>query len=232
MTKPRSADTRWRRRSVRLKGYDYSQPGAYFVTIVAQGRECVFGEVVDGEMHVNAAGEMVTTTWRDLPTRFPAVRLGAFVVMPNHVHGVIVLTGGDVRSTGRGDPCDRPFHMHRQDGRGEHEIRPYVGDGDRPRGAEHEIRPYVGDGDRPRGTLPGSLGRLVQAFKSVTTHEYTVGVKKQGWAPFPGRLWQRNYYEHIVRGEDDLRRIRQYIADNAQRWPLDAENPSNVRKGR
>ena len=114
---------------------------------------------------------------------------------------------------------------------GEHEIRPYVGDGDRPRGGEHEIRPYVGNGDRPRGTLPGSLGRLVQAFKSVTTHEYTVGVKKQGWAPFPGRLWQRNYYEHIVRGEDDLRRIRQYIADNPQRWPLDAENPSNVRNG-
>jgi putative transposase len=214
MSNPRATETRWHRRSVRLKPYDYSQPGAYFLTMVAQGRECLFGAIVDGEMHLNAAGEMATRIWRDLPTRFPFVRLDAFVVMPNHVHGVIVLRDGDMRSTGRGDPCDRPFDIHRR------------------RRGESRIRPYSGDRDRPRGTLPGTLGRVVQAFKSVTTHEYTVGVKQQGWPPFPGRLWQRNYYEHIVRSEDDLRRIRQYIADNAQCWPLDAENPSHVLKGR
>ena len=78
------------RRSIRLKGYDYSQAGAYFITIVAQARACLFGEVVDGEMRLNDAGRMV---WDDLPERFPGLELDAFGVMPNHVHGIIILTG-------------------------------------------------------------------------------------------------------------------------------------------
>ncbi|MFN4294850.1 MAG: transposase, partial [Thermoflexales bacterium] len=81
------------RRSIRLKGYDYSQAGAYFITIVAQDRACLFGEVVDGEMRLNDAGRMVWDEWNALPDRFPGLELDAFVVMPNHVHGIIVLTG-------------------------------------------------------------------------------------------------------------------------------------------
>ena len=75
-----------------MRGYDYSQPGAYFVTICTyQGRECVFGEIVDGEMHLNPAGQMIATVWGDLPVRFPFVQMDAFVVMPNHLHGIIVI---------------------------------------------------------------------------------------------------------------------------------------------
>ena len=77
------------RRSLRLKGYDYAQAGAYFVTICTQGRVCLFGEVVDGEMRLNAAGAVVDAEWHGLPRRFPGVQTDAFVVMPNHVHGII-----------------------------------------------------------------------------------------------------------------------------------------------
>ena len=79
------------RRSIRLKGYDYSQAGAYFITIVTQGRLCLFGDVVDGEMHLNNAGKMVRRIWDGMPNRFPSIEMDEFVVMPNHVHGVIVL---------------------------------------------------------------------------------------------------------------------------------------------
>jgi len=249
------------RRSIRMRGYDYSQPGAYFVTIVTQGRECVFGEIVDGETRLNPAGQMIATVWGDLPVRFPFVQMDAFVVMPNHLHGIIVLTGGGVGLDGRGESRlvsstrrgIRPDGTGHGDGLGDHEDRAYDVGGDRgnrhPLGdhedraydvggdrgnrhplGDHKDRPYnMGHGDRPRGTLPGTVGRVVQGFKSITTHEYIVGVKEQGWTPFPGRLWQRNYYEHVVRGEGDLRRVRQYIADNPQRWALDRENPANMR---
>ena len=90
------------RRSIRLKGYDYSQAGAYFVTICTQDRECLFGDVVDGEMRLNDAGQMVHRIWNDLSVKYPDIEMDEFVVMPNHVHGIIMLSG-------RGDPCDRPI---------------------------------------------------------------------------------------------------------------------------
>src|SRR5262249_17159273 len=90
---------------------------------------------------------------------------------------------------------------------------------------DHRDRPYH-DKNFPRGTAAGTLSRTVQAFKSLTTHEYTVGVNSKGWVPFPGRLWQRNYYEHVIRDEDELRRIREYIQTNPLRWELDRENPA------
>lgn len=82
---------------------------------------------------------------------------------------------------------------------------------------EHKVRPY--------GTRPDSLGRVVQGFKSKTTHEYIGGVKQMGWTPFSGKLWQRNYYDHIVRNDEELNRIREYISDNPRRWDMDRENP-------
>jgi hypothetical protein len=83
---------RHHRRSIRLKGYDYTQPGAYFITICTHGRECLFGEIIDGEMHLNEAGQIVVQSWQDLPNHVPNVQLDAFVVMPNHVHGIIIIT--------------------------------------------------------------------------------------------------------------------------------------------
>jgi len=179
-------------RSIRLKGYDYSQVGAYFVTICTQDRICWLGDVVDGEMRLNASGQMVCTAWNDLPNRYANIELDAFVAMPNHIHGIIILYG-------RGESCIRPASGDQQTG-------------------DHKDRPY--------GTLNDSVGRIVQAFKSITTHHYINGVRRHDWNPFSGKLWQRNYYEHIIRSEESLNHIRQYILDNPLRWEFDRENPA------
>jgi REP element-mobilizing transposase RayT len=184
------------RRSVRLKEYDYSSCGAYFMTICVQGRESLFGEIINGGMRLNDAGRMVATVWHALPRRFPHVALDEFVVMPNHVHGIILL--GDRR----GEPCVRPVY-HRQDHAGEHKVRPYY------------------------GTADFSLGRVCQAFKSLTTVEYWRGVNDHNWPPFSGHFWQRNYYERIIRDEKELAVVREYIRHNPSKWEKDEENPAN-----
>ncbi len=207
MTTPRAVDTRWHRRSIRLKGYDYSQPGAYFVTIVARGRECVFGDVVDDHAVLTDAGRIVQACWDDLPNHYAHVRLDAFVVMPNHIHGIILLiahnvgAGLDTVSAKRG--CSGMESI--------------------PLDHRSVKKPAPTHGRSKRH----ALSEIVRGFKTFSARRINRLRRTPGTA-----VWQRNYYEHIVRGEDDLRRIRQYIADNAQRWPLDAENPSNVRKGR
>ncbi len=81
------------RRSVRLRGYDYSHAGAYFVIICTRNRACLFGEIVDGEMVLDDSGPMVETVWNKLPDRFPNIDLDAFIIMPNHIHGIIILVG-------------------------------------------------------------------------------------------------------------------------------------------
>ena len=173
------------RRSIRLKGYDYAQAGAYFVTICVQDRECLFGQVVEGEMRLNDAGLVVQAVWDELPDHYPGVNADTFVVMPNHVHGIVILVGAGPRA------C-----------------------------------PNSG---QPQGVAPTlSLPDVVHRFKTLTTKRY-VSVKICGWSPFHGKLWQRNYYEHIIRDESSLHCIREYIATNPARWVEDPENPENAR---
>ena len=176
------------RRSIRLKGYDYTQSGAYFLTVVVQGRLCLFGSVADQEMRKNKAGEMVRRVWERLPDRFPCIQLDAFVVMPNHIHGILVIdspVGAPLASTHRGAP--------------------------NPTRATTRVAP--------------TLGAVVGAYKSLTTRAYIEGVIAGVWAPFQKRLWQRNYYEHVVRNDASLAELRQYILDNPTRWAFDRENP-------
>lgn len=191
------------RRSIRLRDYDYAFAGAYFVTICSQGRENLFGRI-DGDMMVmNDAGRMLEAVWFKLPERFSGIELDAFVVMPNHVHGIIMFPAR------RGESCIRP----------EFDVPPDHNPGD------HKDRNNPGDHkDRPYGTMDGSLGRVLQAFKSITTHEYTVGVNKDGWVQFQGKLWQRNYYERVVRNEKELNGFRDYIQFNPTRWAEDESN--------
>jgi len=184
---------KWNRRSIRLTGYDYSEAGAYFVTACTQGRECLFGEVIEGEMKLNDTGRMIQTVWDELPGYYPGVDTDEFILMPNHIHGIIILT-------------------------------PNVGAGPR---ACLENDQGIG---QPRGVAPTtrslSLPDVIHRFKSLTTARYRHGVSQKGWLPFPGKLWQRNYYEHIIRDENDLSQIRQYIQENPLKWDLDPENPS------
>lgn len=189
------------RRSIRLKGYDYSQPGAYFVTIVTQDRACLFGEVVDGEMRLNELGEIVAWTWRDLPNHVPNVALDAFVVMPNHVHGIIVSI----------DAPNAPAP---------------VGAGSEPA----PTQPIPGPFNEP---IPGgiaakryALPEIVRQFKTFSARR----INERRGTP-GGPVWQRNYYEHIIRNEESLNQIRQYIANNPLQWALDRENPDVVEAG-
>jgi putative transposase len=189
---------KYHRRSIRLKGYDYTRRGAYFVTICAQDRKCLFGSAADGVTSLNDAGRMVQRAWDQLPQRFTSLELDASVVMPNHFHAIIVFVGAPLVGA---LPDDVP---------------PLVD-------ASDSARP---DRAPTRGApTTATLGAVVGAFKSLTTNEYGRGVRDLGWPPFQGRLWQRNYYEHIIRSEESLVQIRDYIFMNPQRWEWDSENP-------
>ena len=223
-----------RRRSIRLPGYDYSQPGAYFVTIVAQDRLCLLGEVVDGEMRLNEAGGMVVEAWEWLARRHPYVELDAFVVMPNHLHGIIVLTdegmegvygrggsgggrGGNGGSGGRGGSRTAPT--------GRRDQRDY-GVGAIGRDDHGSRTGRTGLGLVGGGTERKSLGRLVGAFKTVSTKRINIVRGTVGDV-----LWQRNYYERVIRDDRELNLIREYIEGNPAKWETDEENPNVVAKG-
>ncbi|MPZ14610.1 MAG: transposase [Chloroflexi bacterium] len=228
------------RRSIRLKGYDYSLAGAYFVTISTQDRVCLFGDVVARVMRVNEAGRMVSTEWDALSARFPGIDLDAFVVMANHIHGIIVfatrasvgapLVGAlDTRSS-VGAPLVGAQATRASVGAplvGAQATRASVG---APLVGAQATRasvgaPLVGALDNRATTrVAPTLGTVVGAYKSRVTVEYTRGVKTKGWPAFRRRLWQRNFYEHIIRNEASLHRIRQYILDNPARWMMDREN--------
>ncbi len=196
------------RRSIRLKEYDYSQAGAYSITICTQNRECLFGEIVNGEMRLNDAGLMVQSIWDEIPSHYSGTETDEFVIMPNHVHGIAVIVGAGPRAcplAQRACPLAQRACPLAQ--------RACL---DRARGGRGQ----------PRGVAPTlSLPDVVHRFKTMTTKRYTDGVKQHGWTPFPGKLWQRNYYEHIIRNENDLNRIREYIVNNPPTWKSDRENP-------
>ena len=179
------------RRSIRLKEYDYSKSGYYFITICCQNRECFFGQIVGAtlvvaqktEFHENGeapkeivhtitltdAGKMIQTEWEALPTRFTNIQLHEFIVMPNHFHAIIeIITGNN----------EQPQH-------------------------------------KP------TIGEIIAAFKSLTTVKYIEGVKVSGWKRFEVRLWQRNYYEHIIRTSAAFDNIANYIINNPAKWVED-----------
>lgn len=183
----------YHRRSLRLKGYDYTQVGAYFITICTQDRTCVFGEVVDGMMRLNACGAIVREEWLRSAVIRPYLRLvpEEFVVMPNHVHGIIWIVDG-------------------------------VG-ARRRRAPTPEFRAPTAE--RFGKPVAGSIPTIVRGFKSAATKRIN---DRRGT---PGAtVWQRNYYEHIIRTEEALARIRDYILTNPLRWHLDRENPNRTGK--
>ena len=174
-----------RRHSTRLKEYDYSHPGAYFVTICTQNRECLFRDVADSETVLNDAGLMIEKWLHELPNKFKGIALGEYIIMPNHIHYIIENPG--------------------------------------PVGADLCVCPRNPD----KGEHAGSpLQKTVQWLKTMTTNEYIRNVKRNGWKPFNDKLWQRNYYEHVIRNEKDLADIREYTLNNPAHWNEDDYNPN------
>jgi putative transposase len=194
------------RRSIRLRGYDYAQAGVYFVTICAQGRECLFGEIVGGEMLLNEYGRIVAECWDDIAHHFSTVELDATVVMPNHMHGVIVLLESN-DNVGARFPHPDGRGYGRGYGRGHRAPTPTT---DAVAAALHR---------RP------TLGQIVAYAKYQSTKRINV------LRDMPGlRVWQRNYYEHIIRDEADLLKIREYVVNNPARWEFDQLHPDHPSK--
>jgi REP element-mobilizing transposase RayT len=195
------------RRSIRLKGYDYSQSGVYFITLVAQDRLNLFGEITDGVMCLSRIGEITRSAWLRLADLFP-IRHDEWVIMPNHLHAIIWIL-----DLGRGEAS----------------------------ASKDFLDPWRSLTQRQAiGTRSGSLGAIIQNFKSISrrkinqgrgnaladiTHAASSRSKAEASTKHAERIWQRNYYEHIIRNQPELDRIRQYIADNPHQWEEDQENP-------
>jgi putative transposase len=189
------------RRSIRLKGYDYSQPGAYFVTICTHNKVCVFGEIVDGQMRLNTLGQMIQAEWLKIGERFPTMQMDEFVVMPNHFHAIINIVGATLVVA----PNDHP-------------------DLDTTR---------AGTSPAPTPTTTtahtaSTVGDIVGAFESITTHAYILWVRAGIWPEFDQRLWQRNYYEHVIRDMPGWQRIQAYIRANPVTWESDRLKPGGT----
>jgi putative transposase len=185
------------RKSIRLKGYDYSQAGLYFITICTQNRLCLFGEIENGEMVLNDAGMMIKTVWHEIPVYYHKFNVREFVVMPNHIHGIIQIISNP-KPVGAG-PRVCPINEWQQTNRQPHKT--------------------IG---QPQGVAPTmSLSDIVHRFKTLTTKRYTDGVNNNYWPRFNKKLWQRNYYEHIIRDEKSYYQISEYIQTNPLKWQND-----------
>ncbi len=165
------------RQSIRLRNYDYASVGAYFITLVTRDRKCWFGEIVDGQMLLNPYGRIVREEWEKSARIRNEIDLDAFVIMPNHIHGICFITDRPDRATGRS-----PLQL---------------------------------------GPARRSLGAFIGGFKSAVTKRINELQGSSGVS-----LWQRNYFEHVIRNENSLEHIREYILNNPARWEFDRENPA------
>jgi REP element-mobilizing transposase RayT len=170
------------RSTFRLQQYDYSQCGAYFVTICTYKGETIFGRIGDYDMELSEAGSIVESIWQSLPIRYPSIHVDAFVVMPNHIHGIIFIVENIV-------------------------------------GAIHELPLHQSRIQRRRMLLPKVIGYLkMNSSKQINNMRGTPGK----------RVWQRNYYEHVIRNEEALFNFRRYILNNPNLWLEDPEYPTQL----
>lgn len=172
-----------RRHSIRLHGYDYRSPGAYFITVCTRSRAPVFGHIASGMVHLSAIGRMVQAVWHGLNERYPNLCTDEFVIMPDHIHGIIHVGAA---------PCGRPDRN----------------------GGQSIGQPRALSG-QPQGVAPTSglsLPEAVHRFKSLTAARYRNATSS-------GALWQRNYWERIIRDDAELRAVRRYIRDNPLHAP-------------
>ena len=203
------------RHSIRLKNHDYSQSCIYFVTICIKNHSCLFGNINGEKMILNEAGKMIEKWYFELQNKFHDIRCDEYVIMPNHIHAVIVNVGANL--------CVRPDIVSEQNIVGKQKqfndlsknniinvqsqlninncrnINTKYNRGLLQREGEH---------------IGSPLQYVMQWFKTMTTNEYIRGVKQHNWRRFTGKLWQRGYYEHIIRNNNELNNIREYIKNN------------------
>ncbi|TAH02701.1 MAG: transposase [Sphingobacteriales bacterium] len=220
------------RKSIRLKGYDYSQQGLYFITICCQNMVCLFGDIVgaplmgaqnsdaqnvdaqdtQAQMILNDAGKMVETEWLTLTNRFSNIILHEFVVMPNHFHGIIEISD-DFSAVVRAPLVGAPIKSPSNDVIFPSNDVIFPNDFDN----KNEGRPQ-GYAPTHNTDNPKTIGDILDAFKSITTVKYINGVKKLNWQPFNGKMWHRNYYDNIIRNHTSYQNISNYIINNPLKW--------------
>jgi putative transposase len=165
------------RHNTRLHSYDYTWQGAYFVTICTHDKQSLFGDIPGNRIRLNPYGEIVDSVWKGIPLHYPEVKNDVFIIMPNHVHGIIFIQ-------------------------------------DRRR-----------SGPRPAPTTKHPLSEIVRAFKSYSSRKINEHRHSEGTP-----VWQRSYYEHVIRSEEEFTRIGEYILNNASKWETDHENPNTLTK--
>lgn len=202
------------RRSIRLKGYDYSKAGLYFITICCQNRDCLFGEIIDNLMILNDAGKMIEKWCIELENKFPDIKLGEFIVMPNHFHCIII-------NNGNGNPIIETNTTEAMVGA---DLR-VCPDTDKSESDETILDEHIGSQNPVEHIWDEHIGSplhtVMQWFKTMTTNGYIRGVKTLGWKPFDKKIWQRNYHEHIIRNEQSYQTISDYIINNPAKWKGD-----------
>ena len=180
------------RQSIRIQGFDYASPGSYFVTIVSHQRSNIFGEVLHGEVKLSPVGKVVERKWQEIPSHFKNISLDVFVIMPNHIHGILNIN----------ERSDEEAHF---------------------RSFTIDDVAVLNDPGFPKGPKPQSLGAIIGLFKSAVTkkiHELCLLENE--------KVWQRNYYEHIIWDDEDLNQIIDYIETNPDNWEADTEYNSEI----
>ena len=202
---------KYNRRSIRLKHYDYSQAGYYFITICTQGRVHLFGEIVDGVMVLNDAGKMIHMLWYEITDDFPNVYLHEFVIMPNHIHGIIEIVDNENISKPVGVPLvgTLPTHVNTQKLMDNHNVK-----------GNHKGLP-LRENDTSKIKTTFTVGDVIGAFKSKSTNQYIKMVNNGTCQPFNKRIWQRNYHEHVIRDDVDYERVATYTINNPLTWEDD-----------
>lgn len=181
------------RKSIRLKNYDYSKEGLYFITICTQNREYLFGEIVNGKMILNNAGLMIEKIYKELPVYFENIKIEEYVIMPNHFHCIIEiidLVGAESISAQK-ENIESISQMNVSIKRVDME------------------------------STPTTIPKIIQTFKRYTTIEYIKMVKNNQLPNFDKRIWQRNYYENIIGNEKVYFKVMEYIETNPAKWDED-----------
>ena len=191
------------RKSTRLKDYDYSSDGAYFLTICVQNKEYKFGDIIDGKMILNPAEKMIRKWLCELENKFKNISLDEYVIMPNHIHLIIF-----IMNVVGADLCINPENTTKQD-------------------LSHIQGRHIGQPLR-RLQQQNNIPQIAQWLKTMTTNEYIRNVKQNNWEPFDKKIWQRNYYDRVIRNEKELDKIRKYIFENSQKWELNKNNSENL----
>jgi len=182
------------RKSNRLKNYDYSQDGYYFVTICTQNREHFFGEIRNAEMQLNEYGKIAKKCWLEIPNHFPNILLDEFIIMPNHVHGILIIENNLIENTnnvGNKNFCSLPWQTK----------------------------------------FSKSLSSVIRGFKiGVTKYYREKTVRNNNHCSLSKKIWQKSFYDHIIRNEESLFQIREYIQNNSLKWELeqDRNHVSNI----